>query len=70
MAAMEGRLDVLKWARSQDPPCSWRRSACRESASQNDHQHIVKWIDQQEDESDAEFSDSDRSYDSYGDEYW
>ena len=69
-AAKGGHLDVLKWARAQDPPCSWRRSACRESASQNYHQHIVKWIDQQEDESDAEFSDSDRSYDSYGDEYW
>jgi len=36
----------------------------------SDHKHVVKWIDQQEDESDAEFSDSDRSYDSYGDEYW
>ncbi|WZN67299.1 putative ankyrin repeat protein [Chloropicon roscoffensis] len=66
-AAKGGHLDVLKWARAQDPPCSWRRSACRESASQNDHQHIVKWIDQQEDESDAEY----REYsDSDSDEYF
>ena len=32
---------------------------CRETASEFDHQHIIDWIDQQEDESDTEFSDSD-----------
>ena len=74
-AARGGHLEVLKWARSQDPPCPWSRSHCRWEASESDHQHIVKWIDQQEDESDAEYreysdSDSDRSYDSYGDEYF
>ena len=48
-AAENGRLEVLKWLRAQNPPCPWRRSACREEAWENDHQHIVKWIDQQED---------------------
>ena len=48
-AAREGRLEVLKWLRAQNPPCPWHRSACREEAWENDHQHIVKWIDQQED---------------------
>ncbi|WZN67007.1 hypothetical protein HKI87_17g85790 [Chloropicon roscoffensis] len=72
-AAEGGHLEVLKWARSQDPPCPWIRSGCRGTASGSGHQHIVKWIDQQEDESDVEYSDgeySDRSYDSYGDDYF
>ncbi|WZN66038.1 hypothetical protein HKI87_14g76010 [Chloropicon roscoffensis] len=69
-AAGEGHLDVLKWARSQDPPCPWTRRDCRWEAKHNGHQHIVDWIDQQEDESDVEYSDSDRSYDSYGDDYF
>ena len=53
-AAENGRLEVLKWLRAQNPPCPWRRSACREEAWENDHQHIVKGIDQQEEESDLE----------------
>ena len=57
-AAQRGHLEVLKWARSQDPPGPWSRSACREEASFDGHQHIVDWIDQQEDESDV----SDISY--------
>ncbi|WZN63645.1 putative ankyrin repeat protein [Chloropicon roscoffensis] len=71
-AAEGGQLEVLKWLRSEDPPCPWRRSNCREIASHNDHQHIVDWIDQREDESDLEpfDSDTDRSYDSYGDDYF
>ena len=78
-AAREGHLAILKWLRSQDPPCPWSRSECRKRASREGHRHIVEWIDQQEDESDEEFSysdmslvtsDSDRSYDSYGDEYF
>ena len=71
-AAGGGHLDVLKWARAQDPPCPWSRSECREQASIFEHQHVIDWIDQQEDESDVEYSDgeySDRSYDSYGDDY-
>ena len=58
-AVGRGHLDVLKWARSQDPPCPWSRSECRERARRYGHQHVVDWIDQQEDESDVEFSDSD-----------
>jgi len=72
-AAKGGHLDVLKWARSQDPPCTWIRVECISEAMRHGHLHIVTWIDQQEDESDAEyleFSDSDRSYDSYSDEHF
>ena len=62
-AAGGGRLEVLKWLRSQDPPCPWSRSDCRAEASMHGHQHVVDWIDQQEDESDTEYtveySDSD-----------
>ena len=58
-AAEAGHLDVLKWARSQDPPCPWSRGVCREDASYYGHQHVVEWIDQQEVESDVEYSDSD-----------
>ena len=62
-AAGRGHLEVLKWARSQDPPCPWSRSGCRRGASESNHQHIVKWIDQQEDESDEEDSE-------YGPDAW
>ena len=59
----------MKWLRAEEPPCPWSRSECREEASLNGHQHIIDWIDQQEDERDTEYrdSDSDTSYDSYGD---
>ena len=57
LAAVGGHLEVLKWARSQDPPCPWSRSDCRRVASDSNHQHIVKWIDQQEDESDPDFEE-------------
>ena len=58
-AAEGGHLDVLKWLRAQNPPCPWSRSQCRGGGKQ---QHVIDWIDQQEDESDAEdweYSDSD-----------
>ena len=58
-AAKGGHLEVLKWLRDQDPPCPWSRRKCREEASKYGHQHNVDWIDQQEDESEVEFSDSD-----------
>ena len=48
-AAEGGHLEILKWVRSQDPPCPWSRSECRGRASRFRHQHIVQWIDQQED---------------------
>ena len=53
-AVQGGHLDVLKWARSQDPPCPWERDDCRERARRYGHLHIVRWIDQQEDESDED----------------
>ena len=54
-AASVGQLKVLKWLRAEEPPCPWSRSECREEASLNGHQHIIDWIDQQEDESDADY---------------
>ena len=55
VAARGGNLEVLEWARSQDPPCPWSRRACREVASRHGRQHVVKWIDQQEDVSDVDY---------------
>ena len=49
-AAQGGHLEVLKWLRAQNPPCPWSRRGCRTEASNYGHQHIVQWIDQQEDE--------------------
>ena len=37
----------MKFARGQDPPCRWGRDMCRELASQNGHEHVIEWIDQQ-----------------------
>ena len=53
-AARGGHLEILKWLRAQNPPCPWSKSDSRKEASWFGHQHIIKWIDQQEDESDAE----------------
>ena len=53
-AVEEGQLEVLKWLRGQDPPCPWSRHDCRAEASKYGHDHIVEWIDQQEDESDCD----------------
>ena len=49
-AARGGHLEVLKFARGQDPPCPWIRSDCRAAALESDHQHVIDWINQQEDE--------------------
>ena len=49
-AAEGGHLEVLQWLRAQDPPCPWRRPKCRKKAWEGDHEHVVDWIDQQEDE--------------------
>ncbi|WZN66044.1 hypothetical protein HKI87_14g76070 [Chloropicon roscoffensis] len=54
-AAEGGHLDVLKWARSQDPPCPWWRNQCEDGAY--GHLHVIEWIDQQEDRSDADMAD-------------
>ena len=57
LAAQQGRLEVFKFLRAQHPPCPWSRSDCRDVALNQGHEHIVKWIDEQEDESDAEYTD-------------
>ena len=62
LAARIGQLEALKWLRAQNPPCPWSRSACRLEAWK--HQHVIDWIDQQEDESDVSDIDSDGSYNS------
>ena len=49
-AAKGGQLEVLKWLRAEEPPCPWSRSDCRKAAVRSDHQHIVDWIDQQEED--------------------
>ena len=42
MAAGGGRLDVLKWARSQDPPCPWNEWTCSGAAG-GGHLDVLKW---------------------------
>ena len=51
-AVYEGQLEALKWLRAQNPPCPWSRYTCRELASENGYDHIVDWVDQQEEKSD------------------
>ena len=51
-AAAGGQLEVLKWLRAQNPPCPWSRYTCRELASESGYDHIVDWVDQQEEKSD------------------
>ena len=45
-------MEVLKWLRAQDLPCPWSRDECRAAA--HGHDHIVQWIDQEDDESDCD----------------
>ena len=35
MAAIKGDLDLIKWLRSQDPPCEWSKKACTAAAWAN-----------------------------------
>ena len=46
-AARCGYLDVLKWLRSQDPPCPWDEETC-ESAAGNGHLDVLKWLRSQD----------------------
>ena len=32
LAAIKGDLDLIKWLRSQDPPCEWSEKACSAAA--------------------------------------
>ena len=42
-AAEGGHLDVLKWVRSQDPPCPWDEGTCQEAA-EGGHLEVLKWL--------------------------
>ena len=35
LAAIRGDLDLIKWLRSQDPPCEWNKKACTAAAWAN-----------------------------------
>ena len=63
-AAEGGHLEILKWLRDQDPPCPWSRRECKDLAMKSCHEHIVLWIDQQEDD-ESDLSDSDSDVESY-----
>ena len=41
-AARGGHLDVLKWLRSQDPPCPWGEETCSQAAEAG-HLDVLKW---------------------------
>ena len=40
--AYSGHLDVLKWARAQDPPCAWNADVCWFAAS-GGHLDVLQW---------------------------
>ena len=64
-SARGGHLEVLKYLRGLDPPCPWDRDMCRELASQNGHEHVIEWIDQQPliDPRERHWADSDSDID-------
>jgi hypothetical protein len=53
MAAAKGNLEILKWARAQDPPCKWDRKECLEHAKKNCHSATRDWIESQDAYADA-----------------
>ncbi len=40
-AAYGGHIEVLQWARSQDPPCPWDEDVCR-YAAENGHLDVLE----------------------------
>ena len=44
-SAMNGHLQVLKWARQND--CPWDSTKCRADAERKGHAEVVNWIDEQ-----------------------
>jgi hypothetical protein len=42
LAARCGALDVIQWARVQDPPCPWDQEICA-WAAKNGHLHVLQW---------------------------
>ena len=51
-AAENGHLDVLKFLRSQDPPCPWSSTTCSggacSAAVRNGHFDVLKWLRSQD----------------------
>jgi hypothetical protein len=47
LAAGNGHLEMLKWARSQDPPCPWDEETCSRAA-ENGHLDVLKWARSQD----------------------
>ena len=43
IAAENGQLDVLKFLRSQDPPCPWDQWTCCDAALHG-HLDVLKWL--------------------------
>ena len=60
-AAKGGHLEILKFCRGLlkgfPSRCPWNRPECSELASQNGHEHVAAWIDQQEDDMEFEFGE-------------
>ena len=46
-AAKSSHLDVLKWLRSQNPPCPWNALTCRDAAKSG-HMDVLKWLRSQD----------------------
>ena len=47
-AAEEGNLDILKWLRSQNPPCPWDEEV-NVKAIEKGHTRVLKWACRQPD---------------------
>ena len=41
--ACSGHLDVLQWARAQDPPCDWDEYVCS-NAARYGHLDVIEWL--------------------------
>ena len=42
-AALVGRVDILQWARSVDPPAPWDTDVCK-LAAEHGHWHVLKFL--------------------------
>lgn len=42
MAALNGHLEIIKWARSREPPCPWDEDTCA-MAALNAQMAVIKW---------------------------
>ncbi|KAI8471350.1 MAG: hypothetical protein J3K34DRAFT_520586 [Monoraphidium minutum] len=47
-AAEGGHLQVLQWARQQQPPCPWGKETCAAAAAENGHLHVLQWLREQQ----------------------